>query len=37
MNPNHYLAVAIQYLYGGARPQWRDDGLDRQDPGVVAR
>ena len=22
MNPNHYLAVAIQYLYGGARPQW---------------
>jgi len=22
MNPNHYLAVAIQYLYGGARPHW---------------
>jgi len=22
MNPNHYLAVAIQYLYGGARPDW---------------
>ncbi|HYO85063.1 MAG TPA: phosphoglucomutase (alpha-D-glucose-1,6-bisphosphate-dependent) [Dermatophilaceae bacterium] len=22
MNPNHYLAVAIHYLYGGARPQW---------------
>ncbi len=22
MNPNHYLAVAIQYLYGGARPNW---------------
>jgi len=22
MNPNHYLAVAIQYLYSGARPQW---------------
>src|SRR3954465_10393606 len=22
MNPNHYLAVAIQYLYGGGRPQW---------------
>ncbi len=22
MNPNHYLAVAIDYLYGGARPQW---------------
>ena len=27
MNPNHYLAVAIRYLYGGARPQWRDDGF----------
>ncbi|MEO5610291.1 MAG: phosphoglucomutase (alpha-D-glucose-1,6-bisphosphate-dependent) [Ornithinibacter sp.] len=27
MNPNHYLAVAIQYLYGGARPHWRDDGF----------
>jgi phosphoglucomutase len=22
MNPNHYLAVAIQYLCGGARPGW---------------
>jgi len=22
MNPNHYLAVAIQYLYGGGRPDW---------------
>jgi phosphoglucomutase len=22
MNPNHYLAVAIHYLYGGARPGW---------------
>ncbi|MDN4483337.1 phosphoglucomutase (alpha-D-glucose-1,6-bisphosphate-dependent) [Demequina lignilytica] len=22
MNPNHYLAAAIAYLYGGARPQW---------------
>ena len=22
MNPNHYLAVAIQYLYGGGRPSW---------------
>ena len=22
MNPNHYLAVAIQYLYGGARTGW---------------
>jgi len=27
LNPNHYLAVAIQYLYGGARPHWRDDGF----------
>jgi len=25
MNPNHYLAAAIAYLYGGARPQWRAD------------
>lgn len=24
MNPNHYLAVAIQYLFGGARPGWPD-------------
>ncbi|NLG23217.1 MAG: alpha-D-glucose phosphate-specific phosphoglucomutase [Actinomycetales bacterium] len=22
MNPNHYLAVAIDYLYGGGRPGW---------------
>lgn len=22
MNPNHYLAVAIDYLVGGARPHW---------------
>src|SRR4051812_24116684 len=22
MNPNHYLAVAIHYLFGGARPDW---------------
>jgi len=22
MNPNHYLAVAIGYLYGGGRPGW---------------
>jgi phosphoglucomutase len=22
MNPNHYLAVAIHYLFGGARPAW---------------
>ena len=27
MNPNHYLAVAIQYLFGGARPHWREDGF----------
>ncbi|MDO4637770.1 MAG: phosphoglucomutase (alpha-D-glucose-1,6-bisphosphate-dependent) [Lautropia sp.] len=26
MNPNHYLAVAIQYLYG-ARQQWPVDGF----------
>ena len=25
MNPNHYLAVAIHYLYGGARPGWSTD------------
>ena len=25
MNPNHYLSVAIGYLYGGARPGWRAD------------
>jgi phosphoglucomutase len=25
MNPNHYLAVAIRYLYGGARPSWPGD------------
>ncbi|SDS05523.1 phosphoglucomutase [Paraoerskovia marina] len=24
MNPNHFLAVAIHYLYGGARPGWGD-------------
>ena len=24
MNPNHYLAVAISYLYGGGRPSWPD-------------
>ena len=27
MNPNPYLSVAIQYLYGGARPGWRADGF----------
>ena len=25
MNPNHYLAVAIRYLFGDARPDWRPD------------
>ncbi|WP_203653500.1 phosphoglucomutase (alpha-D-glucose-1,6-bisphosphate-dependent) [Demequina activiva] len=25
MNPNHFLATAISYLYGGARPDWRPD------------
>src|SRR5205085_6309040 len=25
MNPNHYLAAAISYLLGGARPGWRTD------------
>ena len=24
MNPNHYLAVAIKYLFSGARPGWPD-------------
>ena len=30
MNPNHYLAVAIQYLLAN-RPAWPADGRDRQD------
>lgn len=25
MNPNHFLAVAIQYLFGGGRPDWPSD------------
>jgi len=25
MNPNHFLAAAIAYLYGGARPEWPAD------------
>ncbi|MDN4480418.1 phosphoglucomutase (alpha-D-glucose-1,6-bisphosphate-dependent) [Demequina muriae] len=25
MNPNHFLATAIAYLYGGARPEWPSD------------
>ncbi len=24
MNPNHYLSVAIEYLFGGGRPGWPD-------------
>ncbi|MBK9100523.1 MAG: alpha-D-glucose phosphate-specific phosphoglucomutase [Austwickia sp.] len=27
MNPNHYLAVAINYLFGGARPDWPANGF----------
>jgi phosphoglucomutase len=27
MNPNHYLAVAIEYLYGTGRPGWPADGF----------
>ncbi|WP_116112853.1 phosphoglucomutase (alpha-D-glucose-1,6-bisphosphate-dependent) [Austwickia chelonae] len=27
MNPNHFLAVAIDYLFGGARPDWSADGF----------
>ncbi len=27
MNPNHYLAVAIEYLFGGARPAWPSSAL----------
>ena len=34
LNPNHYLAVAIQYLYGGARPAVARGRLHRQDPRV---
>ena len=37
MNPNHFLAVAIQYLFGGARPDWPRRRCDRQDPGVARR
>jgi len=25
MRPNHFLAAAIAYLFGGARPKWRED------------
>ncbi|WP_265444853.1 phosphoglucomutase (alpha-D-glucose-1,6-bisphosphate-dependent) [Flexivirga meconopsidis] len=29
MNPNHYLSVAIQYLYGGARPDWKSTSVGK--------
>ncbi|NHN55688.1 alpha-D-glucose phosphate-specific phosphoglucomutase [Calidifontibacter sp. DB0510] len=29
MNPNHYLSVAIDYLYGGARPGWSSDRVGK--------
>ncbi len=29
MNPNHYLSVALQYLYGGARPGWSSDRIGK--------
>ena len=35
MNPNHFLAVAIGYLFGGARPDWPRVRADRQDAGVL--
>ena len=28
MNPNHYLAVAIHYLFGGGR-DWPDAGIGK--------
>ena len=34
MNPNHYLAVAIEYLFSH-RPGWPEDGGDRQDARLV--
>ena len=34
MNPNHFLAVAIGYLFGGARPGLARHRPDRQDAGV---
>src|SRR4051812_23193154 len=36
MNPNHYLAVAISYLYGGARPGWPGGAPPRQTAGSVS-
>ncbi len=35
MNPNHYLAVAIAYLYGGAPPGLARRRRDRQDAGLL--
>ena len=29
MNPNHYLAVALQHLYGGARPGWSSERIGK--------
>lgn len=29
MNPNHYLSVALQYLYGGARPGWSSERIGK--------
>ena len=37
MNPNHFLAVAIGYLFGGARPGWPAARPDRQDAGLAPR
>jgi phosphoglucomutase len=36
MNPNHFLAVAIEYLFGGARPGWTKgaDGATKPQPKV---
>ena len=36
MNPNHYLAVAISYLFAH-RPAWHAERGGRQDAGVAAR
>ncbi len=29
MNPNHYLSVALRYLYGGARPGWSSERIGK--------
>ena len=36
MNPNHYLAVAIEYLFSH-RPDWPARRRDRQDAGAARR